>query len=105
MLATGANCMPAALLFTGIAALAFALYPRGGVGVAYGLVALAFVWQLFGGVLGAPRWLLDLSPFQHVGLMPERPFRAGAAGGLVAIGVLASVSAVSIFARRDLAAS
>lgn len=65
MLAAGANCLPVALLFIGITARMYALYPRAGVGVTYGLLAAAFVWQLVGGVVGAPRWLLDVSPFEH----------------------------------------
>jgi ABC-2 type transport system permease protein len=102
MLAAGANCLPVAMLFTAIAALAYALHPRGGIGIAYGLVAVAFVWQLFGGVLGAPRWLLDASPFEHVALMPAQAFRAGAAIVLLCIAVVAALAAVAIFRRRDL---
>src|ERR1700733_13210309 len=53
--------------------------PRHGVGAAYGLVSLAFVWDLFGSLLSAPAWLLGLSPFNHVGLVPAQPFRLNAA--------------------------
>src|ERR1019366_1387907 len=45
MLEAGVNCLPVALLFLGVAALAFALIPRATTGLAYGLVAVAFVWQ------------------------------------------------------------
>jgi ABC-2 type transport system permease protein len=103
MIEAGANCLPAALLFLGAGALAFGLLPRAGAGIAYGLVAVAFVWQLFGGLLGAPRWLLDLSPFQHVGLVPAQPFKATAALVMLALAALASLSAVWAFRRRDLA--
>ena len=103
MLEAGGNCLPTALLFLGLGALAFALVPRAGTGIAYGIVAATFVWQLFGGVLGAPHWLLDVSPFQHVGLLPAQPFRATAAAVMLALAVLASVSALWAFRRRDLA--
>jgi len=102
MLEAGANCLPVALLFLGVGALAFALVPRAGAGLAYGLVAVAFVWQLFGGLLGAPRWLLDLSPFQHVGLVPAQPFRGTAAAVMLALAALAALSSLWAFRRRDL---
>jgi len=101
-LGTGANCVPTALLFLGIGALVFALAPRASTGVNYGFVISAFVWQLFGGVLDAPRWLLDLSPFRHVGLVPAQAFRAGAAAAMLMIAVMAAIAALAIFRRRDL---
>jgi ABC-2 type transport system permease protein len=101
-LGAGANCLPTALLFLGVAALVYALAPRASAGVNYGLVVLAFVWQLFGGVLEAPRWLLDLSPFQHVGLVPAQAFRAGAAAAMLAIAAAAAAAALAVFRRRDL---
>jgi ABC-2 type transport system permease protein len=102
MLEAGANCLPAGLLFLGLAALAFALLPRASVGIAYGLVSVAFVWELFGGLLGAPRWLLDLTPFEHVGLVPAQPFRVGASGVMLALAALTMLAAAWIFDRRDL---
>ena len=102
MLEAGANCLPVALLFLALATLAFAVAPRAGAGIAYALVSSAFVWQLLGSLLGAPNWLVDVSPFQHVALVPAEPFRIvaalamlGAAAAAVAIGVL-------VFERRDL---
>ncbi|HEY4894982.1 MAG TPA: hypothetical protein VII01_02745 [Solirubrobacteraceae bacterium] len=102
MLEAGANCLPVALLFLGLAVLAFAALPRASVGIAYGLVAVAFVWQLFGGLLGAPRWLLDLSPFAHVGLVPAQSFKGTEALVMLALAVLAAVAALWAFSRRDL---
>jgi ABC-2 type transport system permease protein len=102
MLEAGANCVPVALLFLALGALAFALVPRAATGIAYGLVAVAFVWQLFGGLLGAPRWLLDLSPFQHVGLVPAQAFKAGDAAGMLVLAAGACVLALWAFSRRDL---
>lgn len=103
MLEAGANCLPAALLFLALAALAFALVPRASTGIAYGLVSVGFVWELFGALLGAPRWLLDLTPFQHVGLVPAQPFRTGAALAMLAFAAGAALAALRLFDRRDLA--
>lgn len=102
LLEAGLNCLPVALLFLGVAALCFSLAPRTGTAIAYALVALAFVWELFGALLGAPGWALNLSPFHHVGLVPAQSFRAGAAAGMLALAAAAALAAVGLFARRDL---
>lgn len=103
MLEAGLNCLPVSLLFLGLGALAFALAPRASAGVAYGLVAVAFVWDLFGGILGAPKWVLELSPFQHVGLVPAQAFKLEAALVMLVLAALATAAALWLFRRRDLA--
>jgi ABC-2 type transport system permease protein len=102
LLEAGLNCLPTALLFLGLATLAFALVPRASTGLAYGLVTLAFVWELFGSLLGAPHWTLNLTPFQHIGLVPAQPFRATAAATMLAVAAATGIAGVYIFARRDL---
>jgi polyether ionophore transport system permease protein len=102
MLEAGANCLPTAIVFLGIAVLAYALAPRASSGIAYGIVSIAFLWQLTGSLLGVPRWLLDATPFAHVGVIPVQPFRTVAAIVMVAIGVLCAAAAVAWFERRDL---
>jgi ABC-2 type transport system permease protein len=102
MLEAGANCLPAALLFLGIAALAYAAAPRASAAIGYGVVVLTFLWQAVGALLGAPGWLVGLTPFAHIGLVPVAPFQATAAGVMVAIGVAAAAAALAVFRRRDL---
>lgn len=102
MLEAGLNCLPVALLFLGLGALAFALLPRASAGIAYGLVAVAFVWDLFGGLLGAPKWVLELSPFQHIGLVPAQAVKLGAAALMLALAALCAAAALALFRRRDL---
>jgi polyether ionophore transport system permease protein len=102
MLEAGANCLPVALLFLGVAALAYAIVPRASTGIAYGLVTVAFLWQLVGSLLGAPAWLVDVTPFEHVGLVPNQPFRAGSALVMLALGALSAIAAIGLFRRRDL---
>ena len=101
MLGAGANCLPTALLFLALSALAFARRPRATSGIAYGLVSVAFVWQLFGAALGAPSWLLGASPFHHVGLVPAQSFKALAAIVMLALAAAALAAAFALFARRD----
>jgi ABC-2 type transport system permease protein len=102
MLEAGANCMPVTLLFLGIAALLFALVPRASGGIAYALVTVAFLWQLTGALLSAPKWLLELTPFAHVGFVPAQPFRASAALVMLAIALVCALAAIATFRRRDL---
>jgi ABC-2 type transport system permease protein len=102
MLEAGANCLPATLLFLSLSALAFAAVPRATSGIAYGLVSVAFVWQLFGSLLGVPTWLLGLSPFHHVALVPAQPFKGLAAAVMLALAAAGALAALALFRRRDL---
>jgi ABC-2 type transport system permease protein len=63
---------------------------------------VTFLWQLVGSLLGAPAWLVDLTPFAHVALVPAQPFRAAAAVVMLAIGAASTLAAIGIFRRRDL---
>ncbi len=94
--------MPVTLLFLGIAALLSRSCRARAAGLAYGPVTVAFLWQLTGALLSAPKWALDLTPFAHVGLVPAQPFRAGAAVIMLAIAVISALAAVWFFQRRDL---
>jgi ABC-2 type transport system permease protein len=102
MLGAAANCVAMAILFGGIAALTFALLPRATAILPYALLTLAFLWQLFGQLFGAPRWLTDLTPFAHLGLAPGQPFRLVPVLVLAAIGAAAASLALGGFQRRDL---
>ncbi len=102
LLEAGANCLPTALLFLGLAALAYAIAPRASAGIAYGLVTVAFLWDLVGALLGAPRWLVHLTPFAHIGLVPAQPFQAGGAAAMLAIAIATGLAAIWVFTRRDL---
>jgi ABC-2 type transport system permease protein len=102
MLEAGANCIPCALLFLGIGALAYAVAPRASSAITYGLVGAAFLWDLIGSFAGAPAWLADLTPFHHIGLVPVQSFRWLAAVAMVAVGAGTSLVALVVFGSRDL---
>jgi ABC-2 type transport system permease protein len=102
LLEAALNCLPASLLFLGLGAVGFAVFPRVTSGIAYGLVALTFVWELFGSLLGAPRWVLGLSPFHHIGLVPAQSFKVTDAVVMVAIAAAAAAASLWLFRRRDL---
>lgn len=73
-----------------VATLAYALAPRASSAISCGLVSIAFLWQLTGSLLSALKWLLDATPFAHVGVIPVRPFRTTPAIVMIAIGMLAA---------------
>ena len=102
LLEAGLNCLPVSALFLGLGALLVAWRPRLGVGTSYALVSVAFVWQLFGALLGAPAWLLGVSPFDHIGFVPAQPFRLDGALVMVAIGTAGALAAGLVFRSRDL---
>ncbi len=102
MLEAGANCLPVALMFLGIAALAYAILPRASAGLSYGLVTVAFLWDLFGSLLSVPKWLVQATPFAHIGLVPAQPFRAAAALVMLGVAVSSALAATWVFQRRDL---
>jgi ABC-2 type transport system permease protein len=101
-LEAGANCLPVAALFLGIAALAYAAAPRASAAISYGILVLTFLWQAVSALLGAPTWLAGLTPFAHVALVPAQPFRAGSAAVIIGIGLAAALAALAVFRRRDL---
>ena len=105
MLEAGANTLPAGLLFLGVATALFGAVPRASTGLAYGLVALAFVWDLVAALLDAPSWLRTLSPFHHLGLVPIRAYPVHDAAVMVAIGIAALACGFAGFRRRDLASA
>jgi ABC-2 type transport system permease protein len=102
MLEAGANCLPAALLFGAVGAAAYALLPRAAVGVAYGAVCAAFMWDLFGSLLRVPAWTLELSPFHHVAPVPAEALKGTDALAMLALAAVLAGAAILAFARRDL---
>jgi ABC-2 type transport system permease protein len=102
LLEAGANMLPVTFLFLGIAALAYAIAPRISGPFSYGVLAVAYLWELVGALAGAPRWLLDVTPFAHIGLVPAAPFRVIATLIMLAIGTVAAAIALAVFRRRDL---
>ncbi len=102
LIGAGLNCLPAGALFLGLSLLLVALLPRQGVGLAYALVVVAFVWYLVGALLKAPGWLLGVSPFDQIGFVPAMPFRAAPAVVMLLIGGAAAGAALVRFRTRDL---
>jgi len=79
------------------------------VGVAPRLASLAWlpliqasVVMMFGDLLKLPQWLQDLSPFEHLALVPAESFRWAPFVALCALALALSAVGQVAFARRDL---
>lgn len=102
LLESAANCVPTSLMFLGICALVYSLLPRASTATSYAVVSLSFLWYMVGALVAAPRWLIDITPFRHVGLVPAQNFDVKAALVMIAIGLAAAVASLFRFRRRDL---
>jgi len=63
---------------------------------------LGSVVMLFGDLLKLPQWFQDLSPFEHLALVPAEPFRWVPFLGVLGVALLLSVAGQVAFARRDI---
>ena len=95
--------LPACLVFLGLTMLVFAFVPRATIPVGWTVVGVAAILGVWGPILQAPDWVIDLSPFHH------SPVPAGGetdwTGGfwMLAIGLAAGAVAVWSMRRRELA--
>jgi ABC-2 type transport system permease protein len=96
------DCLPIATLALGASTLLVAVVPRYGVGIAYGLSVGGFFWALIATALKAPKWAANMSPFQHLGIVPVNAIPAHAALVMAGLGAGAAAIGVLAFARRDL---
>lgn len=88
------------LVLSGIAMLLYGALPRWTV-LSWLPLVLCAVVMLFGELLGLPQWLQDLSPFEHLPLVPAQAFAwTPVIAMLVAAAALMAAAATS-FARRN----
>ncbi len=99
------NQLPVAVLFVGFATLVLGLAPRLTQVLPASLAGLTYVVELVGPGLDWPAWVLDLSPFHHLALVPAEPFALVPALVLTGLGLVAATVGVEAFGRRDLAAA
>jgi polyether ionophore transport system permease protein len=96
------NTLPVALLFTGLAVLAFGLAPRLTVVVPAALAVTGYVLTFLGPALSWPGWVVDLSPFTHLNYVPAESFSATPAIVMFVLGCDAATGGIAAFSRRDL---
>jgi len=93
--------LPAVLLLSAVARLLYGLSPRLAT-LAWLPLVLAVVVMFFGDLLRLPQWLQDLSPFEHLALVPAQDFRWGPFLALAALAAAVSFLGQSAFCRRDI---
>jgi ABC-2 type transport system permease protein len=76
--------------------------PRLTVPVSASAAAVAYLLPSIGDAMSWPQWVMDLSPFEHLAIVPIHPYALQS--GLVLAGVALIVTVVGAigFARRDL---
>ncbi len=92
--------LPAALVLGGLARLLVGVAPHRAVLAWLALVFCAVV-LFFGALLRFPTWLMDLSPFSHLGRFPAEPVTWVSAGMVLLVALLSSATGLATFRRRD----
>jgi len=102
-LAAGASQLPAALVFIAITAAILVLVPRLTIPLGWLVLALGFTIGQFGGLLGLPDWVRDISPFAHTpGIPPLEGADWTGAWMLIAIAAAMFALAIAAASRRQL---
>jgi ABC-2 type transport system permease protein len=96
------NTLPLVMLIGGVAVLTFGLLPRLTVAVPIGLSVVGLVLYLLGPALQWPQWVLNLSPFTHLALVPADAWAWGAGITMALVGVVLCCLGMVAFQRRDL---
>jgi ABC-2 type transport system permease protein len=105
MVQAGLNVAPPALLVLGVGGLVFGLWPRGAIGVVYGLVVWSFLAEVFASLTESADWLRDTSPLAHMAPAPAATPDWTSASVMIGLGAAAAAVGVIAFRRRDLAAA
>jgi ABC-2 type transport system permease protein len=70
-------------------------------GLAWGVLGACYLVSFFGPLLSLPDWVMDLSPFSHVPLMPAADFEIGPSLALIGLtAVLVALGLVGFRARN-----
>ncbi|MFE6860024.1 ABC transporter permease [Nocardia sp. NPDC057668] len=93
--------LPAVWIFAAITVALFGLAPRW-TPVAWGVLTAAVAVFLLGAISGAPQWLRDLEPFEHLPKVPGAAFNPAPVLILLAIAAVLITAGLIGFRRRDL---
>jgi ABC-2 type transport system permease protein len=94
---------PAVWVLIGLAVALFGLVPRA-VAAVWGALAACYLAAFLGPLLGLPDWVMDLSPFTHVPLLPAASFDVVPLLVLTAVAVLFCGVGLLGFRRRNVPA-
>lgn len=93
--------LPAIWLLVGVASALFGLLPRA-MAAGWAVLTGCFVVGLLGEVLKLPRWLSDLSPFEHTPALPAARLTLTPLAVLVAVALVLLAAGIGGFRHRDL---
>jgi ABC-2 type transport system permease protein len=89
-----------ALVLAALSWLAYGLSPRWA-GAGWVVLAFCVVVSFFGELLQLPDWVVGLSPFSHLALVPAEPFTWGPLLALLAVAAAFGVAGTGALVRRD----
>ena len=92
---------PAVLVMAGVPALTVGLFPKYAA-AAWGLLLVTFVVSFFGTLLDLPGWVLAISPFDHVALVPVEQLSLGPVVALCVVAAVLFVVGAASYRRRDI---
>jgi ABC-2 type transport system permease protein len=95
--------VPAVWVLIGVAVALFGLLPRG-MTAAWGALAACFLLAYLGPLLSLPDWIMDISPFNHVPLLPAEDASPGPLLALSAAALTLIAAGLIAFRRRDVSA-
>ena len=99
------NALPVVLLIGGLAVLTFRLLLRLTVAVLVTVTVVGYLMTLLGPTLSCPDWVLNVSPFTHLALVPAEPWGATAGIVLTCLALLFLGAGLLAFQRRDVVGS
>jgi ABC-2 type transport system permease protein len=94
--------LPAVWVLGAIAAALFGLAPRA-LRLAWVALGLCYLLWFLGPLLDLPRWLMDLSPYEHVPQLPAATLTAGPLLALTAVAAALTAGGLVGFRHRDTA--
>jgi ABC-2 type transport system permease protein len=94
---------PAVWVLVGVAVALFGLLPRGAA-AAWGFLAACYLAAFLGPLLGLPDWVMDVSPFTHVPLLPAAGFDVVPLVALTAVAAALVAVGLAGFRRRNVPA-
>jgi ABC-2 type transport system permease protein len=100
-LAAASNQLPVIVLFGALAVAMFGVAPRLTVAVPVGAVVVAYILSFVGPALELPGWVVGLSPFYHLAMVPLDDYAVTEGLVMVALAVALVAVGMGAFQRRD----
>ena len=93
--------LPALLVMIAVAALLVGLLPKLS-NLGWVALAVTFVVAMFGPILDLPKWLMRISPFENLALVPAQPISVVATTVLAVLAAVVLAASLAGYRRRDL---